>query len=192
MNEAVLLFYMIDFGALALLPVVFFRREGKLNLDWWLTALPYLLSACSLLVSFSRRALPPFTGYDTPLTRVLGLIAVPLGVASFGLITYTLGTHRRRIALWHQTNDAPTEIVTTGAYQRIRHPFYSAFLIMLLGAFLFCPQWITLAALAYGFTIMNYTAAQEERRLLASSLGPEYEVYMQHTGRFLPRPRRSA
>ena len=186
MNEAVLLIFMIDFAALALLPRVFFRREGKLNLHWWLTALPYMLSAASLLLSFFGR-LAPFTGYGTPLTRALGLMALPLGVAAFGLITFTLGTHRRRIALWHQANDAPVEIVTTGAYERIRHPFYTSFLLMLLGAFLYSPQGLSLGALIYGFAIMNHTAAGEERRLLASEFGRDYEAYMRRTGRFIPR-----
>jgi protein-S-isoprenylcysteine O-methyltransferase Ste14 len=189
MNEAILVLYLIDFATLALLPVVFFRREGRLNARWWLTALPYILSAASLILSWSRRGLPPFTDYDTWATRILGLISIPLAVTSFGLMTYTLGTHRRRIALWHQTNDAPAEIVTTGAYERIRHPFYTSFLIMLFGAFLYSPQWVSLGAFVYGFAIMNYTAAGEERRLLASSFGREYETYMARTGRFVPRGR---
>jgi protein-S-isoprenylcysteine O-methyltransferase Ste14 len=111
--------------------------------------------------------------------------------ASIALIAFTLGTHRTRIALWHQRNDAPESIVTYGAYRWIRHPFYSAFLLGLLGALLFCPQWGTLVAFLYGFFILNHTAAREEERLGGSNFGTEYQAYMQRTGRFLPRRRGS-
>ena len=85
-------------------------------------------------------------------------------VASIALIAFTLGTHRHRLALWHQTNDAPEHLVTYGAIRRLRHPFYTAFLLALLAALLACPHVGTAATLWPGY--YNYTAAQEEQRLV--------------------------
>jgi len=186
MNPAVLALFLINFVLIGLLPLTFFKRDGRLNLMWWLTAAPYVLSSASLVASAAGR-LPPLIDIAAPVGPVLALLSVPFAVGSVSLIAYTLGSHRVQIALWHQLNDAPRQIVTHGAYKRIRHPFYSAFLLALLGAALFCPQAGTLGAFAYALVIMNHTAASEERRLAASEFGAEYREYMRRTGRFLPR-----
>jgi len=189
MNPAVLLLFLVDLLLIGLLPVVFFKRGGRLNLQWWLTAAPYVLCGMFLIASFLH-VIPPITGYDTPISRALSLVGVVFSAASIALIAFTLGTHRLRIALWHQSNDAPEHIVTYGAYNRIRHPFYAAFLLALVGALIFCPHLGTLAMFIYGLLTMNYTAAKEERRLCESQFGAEYRAYMQRTGRFIPRWRR--
>ncbi len=186
MNPAVLLLFLMDLLFIGLLPVIFFKRDGRLNLQWWLTAAPYVLCGMFLIASFLH-IIPPVTGYDTPISRALSLVGVVFSAASIALIAFTLGTHRLRIALWHQANDAPEHIVTYGAYSRIRHPFYAAFLLALIGALIFCPHLGTLATLIYGFFIMNSTAAKEEQKLSDSKLGGEYRAYMQRTGRFIPR-----
>ena len=186
MNPAVLLLFLVDLLFIGLLPVIFFKRDGRLNLQWWLTAAPYVLCGMFLIASYLH-VLPPMTGYDTPISRALSLVGVIFSAASIALIAFTLGTHRLRIALWHQANDAPEHMVTYGAYSRIRHPFYAAFLLALIGALIFCPHLGTLATLIYGFFIMNSTAAKEEQKLSDSKLGGEYRAYMQRTRRFIPR-----
>lgn len=186
MNESVFLLYLLIFIFIGLLPRVFFKKEGRFNLMWWLTASPFLLCTLFLIISFLGY-LPRVTGNQSNLATVLELVSVPFSVASIALIFFTLGTHRIPIALWHQENDAPMHIVTYGAYRWIRHPFYASFLLALFGALLFCPHWGTLATFVQGFVILNLTAAREERRLCGSQFGAEYEEYMQRTGRFRPR-----
>ena len=186
MNASVLLLSLLNFVFIGLLPIVFFRRDGHLKPLWWLTAVPFFVGPLFLLASYAG-LISPLTGYGTPAGALLSALAVPLHAGSISLIAFTLGTHRRRIALWHQDNDAPESIVTYGAYARVRHPFYAAFLLALLGALIFCPQWGTLLTFVYGYSILNLTAAQEERRLRASEFGREYEAYMRRTGRFVPR-----
>lgn len=186
MNEAVFLLLLLNLIFIGLLPKIFFRRDGRFNARWWLTAAPFFLCALFLILSLAGYA-PPFTGYGNTWNRVLSLISVCLSVASIALIFFTLGTHRIPIALWHQDNDAPKHIVTYGAYGRIRHPFYASFILALLAAGVFCPHWATLFTLAHGFAILNFTAAREERRLCASEFGVEYKDYMKRTGRFFPK-----
>lgn len=183
MNEAVLLIYLLNFIFIGLLPKLFFKKDGSYNLMWWLTASPFLLCSAFLLISF----LGYLPRYGNSVARVLELISIFFTVASIALIFFTLGTHRIPIALWHQDNDAPKHIVTYGAYRWIRHPFYASFLLALLGALIFCPQWGTLVSFLQGFVILNLTAAREERRLCASQFGAEYAEYMRRTGRFSPK-----
>jgi len=117
---------------------------------------------------------------------ITDLLSVPFGLASIALISFTSGTHRTRLALWHQ-KDAPESIVTYGAYRYVRHPFYTAFLLALFGGLVFCPHAGTLFAFVSGFLILNFTAAREEKFLSESQFSREYREYLERTGRFLPR-----
>jgi len=186
MNGAVFFLCIVNLALIGLLPLVFFRRDGQFNLMWWLTAAPFFLCAAILITTLAGR-LTPLVGYGTRLGRLLECLAVPCSLASIGLICFTLGTHCVPLSLWHQDNDAPQSLVTFGAHRRIRHPFYGAFLLALLGAFLFSPQHGTALTFAYGAVILHYTAAREEARLQASQFGDEYKAYMLQTGRFWPK-----
>jgi steroid 5-alpha reductase family enzyme len=184
MNEPVVFLFILNLIFIGLLPKIFFRRDGRFNLMWWVTASPFLICAIILMLAKAEYITPfRFNGW----TRWLDLASVPFSVASIALLFFTLGTHRIPIALWHQDNDAPKHIVTYGAYRRIRHPFYASFILALLGALIFCPHWGTLYALLHGVTVLNLTAAREERRLSTSEFGNEYREYIQQTGRFWPR-----
>ena len=187
MNEAVLLLFLIDFAFIGTLPLTFFKRSGSFNLLWWLTASPFYL--CVLVLVTSYLDIAPALISDTFFrSGGLELASMAFAVASIALIALTIGTHRVRIALWHQQGDAPQHIVTYGAYRYVRHPFYAAFLLALAGAFLFNPQPGTLFTLVFGFVLLNTTAAREERRLQDSEFGAEYTAYTRRTGRFIPMP----
>lgn len=186
MSGALFLLLILNFAYLGALPRIFFKKEGRFNLMWWVTAFPFLLSSGTLIARMTGFVAPTPWGLEVP-RPVRDSLAVTLSVASIALMSFTLGTHRIPIALWHQTNDAPSHIVTWGAYGRIRHPFYSSFLMLLVAALLACPHVLTLAAFAWGLVILNATAAREEERMKRSEFGAEYTTYVERTGRFLPR-----
>jgi protein-S-isoprenylcysteine O-methyltransferase Ste14 len=184
MDKPALVLALLVFAAIGALPRIFFRRDGSLNLDWWLTALPFfaapvllVLSACHVFAAEEPRG---WAGG-------LAIASVVPFFLSGSLLFYTLGTHKVRIALWHQENDAPVSIVTTGAYRLVRHPFYVSFLLGVLGTALLLPHWSTALILVYAVVRLNSTAAREERRLGQSRFGSEYRDYIAVTGRFVPR-----
>jgi protein-S-isoprenylcysteine O-methyltransferase Ste14 len=184
-----LLVILLNFAVIGLLPRIFFRKDGRLGLMWWLTALPFFVCPVLLAAAFAADLDPIVPqGWTGPLE----LVAVALSTASVALIFMTLGTHRIPLALWHQDNDAPRHIVTYGAYSRIRHPFYTSFLLAFLAALAYVPHWATLVLFAGAATVLNFTAAREERRLSASEFGAEYQQYVTRTGRFAPRIGRTA
>ncbi|MCZ6813943.1 MAG: isoprenylcysteine carboxylmethyltransferase family protein [Alphaproteobacteria bacterium] len=180
MNEGILVLYLLNWGWLISLPFIFFKGEGRFNFMWWVTASPFALMGATLITAYLEFFPPLFSHVS------LELLSIPISVASISLMLYTLGTHQTPLALWHQKDDAPDSIVTYGAYKKIRHPFYTSFLLMLIGAVIYCPHIGTLMALALGFAILNYTAAKEEKELSASEFGEEYQNYMRTTGRFFP------
>ncbi len=189
LSPGVLALLLLNFLLIGFLPIMFFAR-GRLSVRWWLTAAPFFLCAGLLAAGCFGLLTPGLAAgpWQTPRE----VVAVLLGASSIGLIACAVGSHRIPVALWHQEDDAPQRIVNWGPYSRIRHPFYAAFLLALLGAFVFFPHVGTLLTGLYGATALSITARREETRLLASTLGQEYAGYMRRTGRFWPRSRGEA
>lgn len=179
------IFLLIDFGLVGLLPLLFFRRDGRFNAKWWLTAAPFFL--CALLLALALAgALRPWVDPASTAAQVLALVATVLAAASIGLMALAVGSHDQGVSLWHQAA-IPGVLVKNKAYRLVRHPFYLAFMFAFSGICLLLPHPLVWAIAAYGFVSMHVTARAEERQLLASPLGAEYGDYMAHTGRFLPR-----
>jgi methanethiol S-methyltransferase len=77
-------------------------------------------------------------------------------------------------------------LATTGAYARVRHPQYVAFIAILFG---FLLQWPTLlTAVMFPVMVLMYgrLAVAEERAML-EQFGPDYSAYAARTPRFVPR-----
>jgi protein-S-isoprenylcysteine O-methyltransferase Ste14 len=184
MNGPVLLLCLLSYVLLGSLPFVFFRR-GRFNAAWLVTAAPFVGDA-ALLVAALAGVVSPITLLG-PFGAALAYLAVALVAPAIALIGCTIGVHRVPLSLWHQENDTPATLVTHGPYARIRHPFYAAFILMLLGSAAALPHAGTLLLLLLGSLQLHRTARREERRLLASAFGAEYAAYMSRTGRFLPR-----
>ena len=77
-------------------------------------------------------------------------------------------------------------LAATGPYERIRHPQYLGFILIMVG---FLLQWPTFATLAM-FPVLLYVyrrLAIREEREVAAEFGPVWEQYAAETPRFLPR-----
>ena len=184
METTLFLLLAATFATIGSLPIGYFGGDRRLNVRWWLMATPFFVAPVAVAVSFF--GILPAWAPPAPLAKLLAAGASLAAIGSIGLIAYTAGSHRRAPALWHQSDDAPAEIVTWGAYSRVRHPFYSAFLLAFSAAVLAAPTFVTIACLAWAGVGLSLTARQEERRLLASRFGDAYGAYMARTGRFLP------
>lgn len=184
MNPAVVVLCLCAFALLGSLPFTFFR-SGRTTPGWWLTATPFFADAALLIAALAGMLTPVRT--PPPWAAALTMAAVPLVAAAIGLIGCTIGVHRAPVSMWHQDADTPSGLVTTGPYARIRHPFYAAFILMLIGTAAALPHPGTLLLLCIGTLQLHRTARREERRLLNSPLATAYAAYMARTGRFLPR-----
>lgn len=183
---------LLNFVLVCILPFLFFRRDGKYTLMWLLTALPYVLGPVIVIAQWQGYIKPSIAFSDQILFAFLHL-SVGMNCLSIFLIAYTMGTHRIPVALWHQrsSDDAPQAIVTWGAYARIRHPFYTSYLVLLLALVLMSWHWSSILLFIANYLLLNYTARKEEYRLSheQDGLGETYRHYMRHTGRFVPRLR---
>lgn len=191
MEKSTLLILTLNFLYVALLPVVFFRRDGKFTLMWAVTAAPWGIAPVIFITQYYGIWTQPLLDINSSAYSIMSGIATVLNLASIALISLTIGGHRIPLALWHQNpgDDAPGAIVTWGSYKYIRHPFYSAFILAFVACAMISPHWTIFLLAAYTFLLLNYTANKEEKRLSSEpgSMGEEYREYIKHTGRFFPK-----
>ena len=82
-------------------------------------------------------------------------------------------------------------LATSGAYARIRHPQYVAFVLILLGFLLQWPTLLTLLMFPILLVMYGRLAITEEKQM-REQFGPEFEAYAARTPRFLPSFKQAA
>jgi protein-S-isoprenylcysteine O-methyltransferase Ste14 len=77
-------------------------------------------------------------------------------------------------------------VITTGPYRWVRHPSYTAGMIMFIGIGLALGSWFSFALLTIAtIATYSYRVAVEERVLL-ETIGEPYGSYMKQRKRFIP------
>ncbi|HSL44612.1 MAG TPA: isoprenylcysteine carboxylmethyltransferase family protein [Anaerolineales bacterium] len=115
--------------------------------------------------------------------RWLGVGTALLGFALLQWAQNTLGKN------WSDTPRMIKEqsLVTSGPYQFIRHPIYTAFILILGSTLLISSNWLI------GFSWLGMTLLEVisrigfEEPLMLEYFGDQYREYMKHTGRLLPK-----
>ncbi len=82
------------------------------------------------------------------------------------------------------------QLVTSGPYRWVRHPFYDAVLLSVVTAALLAANWFVFSTGCTVFALQVIRARCEEERLHAR-FGDAYLAYAKETGRFVPRMRRA-
>ena len=77
-------------------------------------------------------------------------------------------------------------LVTTGPYRYVRHPFYLAFFVAIVGGSVVAANWFLLLTGMFSFGFLVARTRIEEEKLI-ERFGDEYRDYMMKTGRFVPR-----
>ena len=108
----------------------------------------------------------------------------PLHIASYvflGLGFYLLSSAWNVLYHAQQHNT----LATTGAYARMRHPQYVAFVLILLGFLLQWPTLLTLVMFPILLVMYGRLAVTEEAQM-RERFGAEFDAYAARTPRFLP------
>lgn len=124
---------------------------------------------------------------DQPLALVLAGLA--LQALSAALFWWAIAVSRAARLRFVFDADQPAGLLTDGPYGRIRHPFYTSYLLFWAGwSLASASPW---ASAIVAFFAFAYTAAaqEEERNFARSALAAEYARYRQVAGRFWPRMR---
>jgi len=160
------------------------RQEGlfilatlrPIGLLMWLGVFTYLINPAWMAWSSFPLAL---------WLRWSGVVVHGLGIA---LLAWTLDRLGRNLTDTVVTREAHT-LVTRGPYRWVRHPFYDALALFVVGIALITASWFILATGVLVFILLAVRSQTEEALLLAR-FGEPYRAYRQSTGRFLPRWRR--
>jgi protein-S-isoprenylcysteine O-methyltransferase Ste14 len=117
---------------------------------------------------------------------------LPLFVA--GVLMILLGSLLRRYC-WRTLGDyftgdvkakADQPVIRSGPYRLVRHPSYTAAMIMFAGVGLALGNWLSLALLMIAaIAAYSYRVSVEERALL-ETIGAPYGAYMKECKRFIP------
>lgn len=107
---------------------------------------------------------------------VLGLAGLTVAIMSYR----ALGRNFRVFAAPRRSGT----LVTTGIYSRVRHPMYTAVIVMFSGYIIYFGSLISLP-LWLAFSTLYVIKAVKEERIITDRF-PEYEEYRKRTGRFLP------
>jgi protein-S-isoprenylcysteine O-methyltransferase Ste14 len=150
------------------------KIAGLLGLLGFVTVLLYAIHPAWL--SFASLPLPLWL-------RWAGVIMALLG---FGLLQWGQNILGKN---WSDTPRMIQEqsLITSGPYRFIRHPIYTAFL-MILGSTLFISANGVIGLAWIGMTVLEIASRIGfEEDLMLEYFGDQYREYMQKTGRLLPR-----
>jgi protein-S-isoprenylcysteine O-methyltransferase Ste14 len=137
-----------------------------------------VIVACVLAAVWTGAAIP----WLRPQVTIAGIVVFLLGAALRWWAIFTLGRYFTIDVAVRSTQS----VVQSGPYRFVRHPSYTAILIMLLGVGLALANWASLVTLlATGLIGLLYRVRVEERALV-EALGQPYRDYMRHTRRFIP------
>ncbi len=115
--------------------------------------------------------------------RWTGVVIVLLG---FALLQWS------QVTLSNSWSDTPRmmkgqTLITSGPYHSIRHPIYTAF-ILILGSTLFISSNWLIGLCWAGMTILETASRiRFEESLMVEYFGDQYREYMKQTGRLFPR-----
>jgi protein-S-isoprenylcysteine O-methyltransferase Ste14 len=88
------------------------------------------------------------------------------------------------VMVYHEQK--PNKVITSGAFQHVRHPLYLASILTYLGLAISTLSLLSLGLFVLIFIFYNYIASYEER-LLEEKFGEEYRKYKEKTGKWMPR-----
>ena len=146
----------------------------------WLVVLQVCLM---LLVAAGPRTIGGWPARPFPFPEIAwraGLVLLLAGSALFLAGIRTLGPSLT--ALPHPKEDAV--FTRSGLYAIVRHPIYSAVLLLCVGWSLARQSWLTLAYTFVLFVFFEVKTRREERWL--TQRFPEYAAYRRHVRKFVP------
>lgn len=172
-------------------PVIRARRAGRAPLARPASVRQRLPAvALSLCISATAMWSAPLTiggpGYLGAIDPGITMAVIGLLLITGGLTLVVAGQSQLGQAWRIGTDDEPVELVRSGIFARIRHPIYTGFGSMFVGAAIVLPSALVASVSSLGMVLLWIQARNEESVLVAQH-GQRYAEYCRRTGRFLPR-----
>src|SRR6266550_4294771 len=121
-----------------------------------------------------------------PLPLWMRWLGFPVGLCAIFLVHWVLKSLGQNFSTSLTIKEKQT-LVTHGPYRRVRHPMYTAFILLWIAFLLLSAHWFIgfTGIVAFVWTTVIRTPKEEE--MMSDRFGEEYIAYKQRTGRYLPR-----
>lgn len=111
-----------------------------------------------------------------------------VGIAIFGFVLLQWA----QVTLGNSWSDTPRmmkeqTLITSGPYRTIRHPIYTAFILILGSMLIISSNWLIGLCWAGMVTLEVFSRIGFEESLMIEFFGDQYREYLKKTGRLLPR-----
>ena len=125
-------------------------------------------------------------GFDYNQNIILMIIGVLFLGVSLRLFRLT---HKALGKMWSHSLDLREDhkLVTTGIYEKVRHPMYTAFWAWAIGAAFLLPNWVAGFSGLVGFGTLFFLRVGQEEEMMKAEFGEEYEAYMRRTKKVVPK-----
>ncbi|MEP9378591.1 protein-S-isoprenylcysteine O-methyltransferase [Aquabacter sp. CN5-332] len=176
---------------------------------WFLIRLPFQIKARRTRVADGRRrtaremillsistfglgvvpAIYVATGFPRGLSYPVSPLQVVAGIAVFLVALWLFWrTHKALGRQWSVTLEIRDQhrLITSGVYERVRHPMYTAFFLWALAQALLLPNLVAGLSGLVGFGILFFLRVGEEEAMMRETFGAEYDAYCARTKRVLP------
>jgi len=154
---------------------------------------PFLALSIRVLVALSVTGIgvyvarPDWLSWSSvSLPAGLRCLGAPLGLGALALAEWVF----RSLGWGFSMSIAIRErqaLVRHGPYRWVRHPLYTAFLLIWISFSLLSANWFIAATGIGGYAVGMIVRTPREEALLIEAFGQEYVEYKRRTGRYLPR-----
>jgi len=157
------------------------REEG---IAFKIASLLGMLGFISLIAFTINPAWLTFASLSLPIWSCW--LGVGIAIAGFGLLQWA------QVTLASNWSDTPRmmkaqTLITSGPYRYIRHPIYTAFILILGSTLLISANWL-IGLCWLGMTILEVISRIGfEESLMLEYFGDQYHEYMKKTGRVFPK-----
>ncbi|MCI0395362.1 MAG: isoprenylcysteine carboxylmethyltransferase family protein [Chloroflexi bacterium] len=158
------------------------QRQGGL-----ISSLANLLSLPGLVAVAIYIVYPPWMSWAAlPFPAALRWFGLVLAVSGFALLQWA---HQALSKNWSDTPRLMKDqtLITSGPYQWIRHPIYTAFILIMSATLFLSANWFIGLAWVSMATLDILSRISFEEGIMLDSFGDQYRAYMKRTGRLLPR-----
>jgi protein-S-isoprenylcysteine O-methyltransferase Ste14 len=144
------------------------------------------LAAVALITRSFTRLDPTHIAVNAPwLLMTIEILGLALYVSGFGLMVWALLTLGRNYQLGGSAPRAQDQMVMDGPYRLVRHPMYTAALIISLGLACLIQSWAFLCVfLIYLVLILRLIPMEEQE--LEKAYGARYAAYQHKTRMLIP------
>lgn len=130
-----------------------------------------------------------FTGWPGAFDRPISILSIVIGTVLFAasLRLFRI-THKALGAMWSHSLDLREdhELVTSGIYEKVRHPMYSAFWLWAVAQPFLLANWVAGLAGIVGFGTLFFLRVGQEEKMMEQQFGEAYRQYCARTKRIIP------